>query len=89
MNYTVQLEFFIDEDVVRTNEEVKEVLKEIFDSCNCSVSNIKVIENECTHEEWKRGNMTVIDPDGWYYGQPSYEVQYICTKCGKIKYVKE
>lgn len=33
MTYTVQLDFFIDEDVVRTDEEVKNVLEEIFDSC--------------------------------------------------------
>lgn len=44
MTYTVQLEFFIDEDGIRTDKEVKEVLKEIFDYCSCSVSNIRVIE---------------------------------------------
>lgn len=44
MTYTVQLEFYIDEDGVRTNEQVKEVLEEIFDYCSCSASNIKVIE---------------------------------------------
>lgn len=43
MKYTVQLDFFIDEDVVRTDEEVKEVLEEIFDYSNCSASDIKVI----------------------------------------------
>lgn len=44
MNYTVQLDFFIDEDAVRTDEEVKEVMREIFDCSNCSASNIKVID---------------------------------------------
>ena len=44
MTYTVQLDFFIDEDVVRTDEEVKNVLEEIFDSCATSVSDIKVID---------------------------------------------
>ena len=44
MNYTVQLDFFIDEDAIRTDEEVKEVVEEIFDYSNCSASNIKVID---------------------------------------------
>ena len=44
MKYTVQLDFFIDEDEVRTDEEVKEVVREIFDYSNCSASNIKVID---------------------------------------------
>ena len=44
MNYTVQLDFFIDEDAVRTDEEVKEVVEEIFDYSNCNASNIKVID---------------------------------------------
>ena len=43
MNYTVQLDFFIDEDAIRTDEEVKEVVEEIFDYSNCSASNIRVI----------------------------------------------
>ena len=45
MNYTVQLDFSIDEeDAVRTDEEVKEVVEEIFDYSNCNASNIKVID---------------------------------------------
>ena len=44
MKYTVQLDFFIDEDAIRTDEEVKEVVEEIFDYSNCSASNIKVID---------------------------------------------
>ena len=44
MNYTVQLDFFIDEDAIRTDEEVKEVVEEIFDYSNCNASNIKVID---------------------------------------------
>ena len=43
VKYTVQLDFFIDEDVVRTDEEVKEALEEIFDYSNCGASDIKVI----------------------------------------------
>ena len=44
MKYTVQLDFSIDEDAVRTDEEVKEVVEEIFDYSNCNASNIKVID---------------------------------------------
>ncbi len=44
MTYTVKLDFFIDEDSVRTDEEVKEVVKEIFDCCNCSASDIVVLD---------------------------------------------
>lgn len=43
MEYTVQLDFFIDEDKVRTEEEIKNVLEEIFDYCSCTASNVKVI----------------------------------------------
>lgn len=43
MTYTVQLDFFIDEDVIRTDEEVENVLDEIFDYASCYASNIKVI----------------------------------------------
>ena len=44
MKYTVQLDFSIDEeDAVRTDEEVKEVVEEIFDYSNCSATNIRVI----------------------------------------------
>ena len=44
MTYTVMLDFTIDEDGVRTDNEVVEVVKEIFDYSNCSTSNVKVIE---------------------------------------------
>lgn len=44
MTYTVQLDFFIDDDEIRTDEEVKDVVKEIFDYSNCYVSDIKVID---------------------------------------------
>ena len=46
-------------------------------------------ESECTHDEWKRVRTTVIDPDGWYHKMPCYEIEYVCTKCGKKKWVKE
>lgn len=44
MTYTVQLDFFIDEDSVMSNEEVQLVVKEIFDCCNCDASNIRVVD---------------------------------------------
>lgn len=44
MTYTVKLDFWIDEDAVRVDEEVVEVVKEIFDYSGCSASNIRVIE---------------------------------------------
>lgn len=44
MTYTVTLDFFIDNDAIMTNEEVQEVVKEIFDYCYCSASNIRLIE---------------------------------------------
>lgn len=44
MTYTVKLDFFIDEDAIRTDEEVKSVLKEMFDYCDCSVSDIEVLD---------------------------------------------
>jgi hypothetical protein len=44
MTYTVQLDFFIDEDVIRTDKQVKEVLEEMFDYCACSASNIRVLD---------------------------------------------
>lgn len=44
MTYTVQLDFFIDEDGIRTDEEIVEVVKEIFDYSNCDASNVRVIE---------------------------------------------
>lgn len=44
MTYTVQLDFFIDEDVIRTDAQVAELLEEMFDYCACSASNILVLE---------------------------------------------
>lgn len=46
MKYTVQLDFFIDEDTMRTDKEVEEVVKEIFDYCNCYASNVIVIKRD-------------------------------------------
>lgn len=43
MEYTVQLDFWIDEDVVRSNTEIIEVVKEIFDYSDCTASNVQVI----------------------------------------------
>jgi hypothetical protein len=44
MTYTVQLEFWIDEDGIRTDEEVAEVIMDIFDYSGCDASNVRVIE---------------------------------------------
>ena len=44
MTYTVQLDFWIEEDGVRTDEEVVEVVKEIFDYCSCYATNVRVLE---------------------------------------------
>ena len=44
MTYTVQLDFWIEEDGVRTDEEVVEVVKEIFDYSSCYASNVRVLE---------------------------------------------
>ena len=44
MKYTVVLDFFIDEDGIRTDDEVVEVVKEIFDYSNCTASDIKVLD---------------------------------------------
>lgn len=44
MTYTVALDFWIEEDGVRTDEEVVDLVKEIFDYCNCYASNVKVLE---------------------------------------------
>ena len=44
MTYTVQLDFWIEEDGIRTDEQVVEVVKEIFDYSGCSASNVRVLE---------------------------------------------
>lgn len=44
MTYTVQLDFWIDEDGIRTDEEVVEVVEDIFDYSNCTASNVRVVE---------------------------------------------
>lgn len=87
--YKAEVVFLTNEDKIRTEEEMRDLLEEIFSANNYKLWGVKVIDNECTHEEWERGQSSVIDPDGWYYNQPCYEVEYICTKCGKKKYVKE
>lgn len=44
MTYTVKLDFWIDEDGVRTDEEVIEVINDIFDYSGCTASDVRVIE---------------------------------------------
>jgi hypothetical protein len=44
MTYTVQLDFFIEEDAIKTNKEVEHLVKEIFDYCNCIASNVRLID---------------------------------------------
>lgn len=43
MTYTIQLDFFIDDDVIKTDKEVQEIAEEAFACCNCSASNVKVL----------------------------------------------
>ena len=56
MKYTVQLDFFINKDIVRTDEEVKSVIEEIFSYSNCDISNIKVIGNIIDNPELVKCN---------------------------------
>lgn len=44
MIYTVKLDFWIEEDGIRTDGEVVELVKEIFDYSSCYASNVKVLE---------------------------------------------
>lgn len=44
MTYTVQLDFFIDDDVVRTDAETEELVREIFDYCSCDAYNVRVLD---------------------------------------------
>ena len=44
MTYTVKLDFWMDENEVRTDDEVRYILKEVFDHCNFVAENIKVLE---------------------------------------------
>lgn len=44
MTYTVQLDFWVDEDRIRTDYEVEEMLNEIFDCSYCETSNIRVLD---------------------------------------------
>ena len=44
MTYTVKLDFFIDDDEIRTNEQIVEMIKEIFDNNNCSASNVIIYD---------------------------------------------
>lgn len=43
MTYTVQLDFSISEDGIRTDEEVEKVVREIFDYSDCFASNVRVL----------------------------------------------
>lgn len=86
--YTVELSFVIDEDKIRTEEEIRGLLKEIFNTDSYKFLGAAVIDNECIHE-WERVGITDANPNGWGYNCPSYKVKYVCTKCGKKKYVTE
>lgn len=88
MNYRIELDLFIDEDKVRTKKEIQQIVKSIFDTYNCEATNIKVKIDTCEHD-WRINGMKVIDPEGWYYNQPVYEIKYVCANCGKIKYAGE
>lgn len=43
MTYTVQLDFIIDENVIRAKKDIENLVKEIFDYSDCYASNIKVL----------------------------------------------
>ena len=87
--YSVKVTFLTNEDEIRTEEEIGELLRELFETNNYKLWGTKVIDNECSHNEWQRTALHVSDPDAWYYNQPCYEVEYVCAKCGTKKYVKE
>ena len=87
--YKAEITFLTNENNIKTEEEMIALLGELFNSNNYKFWGAKIIDSECTHDEWKRNATCVRDPDAWYYNQPCYEVEYICTKCGKKKYVKE
>lgn len=88
MEYTIELDLDLNEEKARPSEEVKEIIKRIFDAYHCTVTNIRVFEDGCEHD-WHLNGMTVIDTHGWYYNEPSYRFKYCCSKCGKIKYEEE
>ena len=44
MTYTVMMDFFIDDDELKTDKEVEEIVKLIFDYASCYATNVKVIE---------------------------------------------
>lgn len=44
MTYTVKLDFSIDTDDIMTDETVQQMVKDIFDYCNCWAENIRVLE---------------------------------------------
>lgn len=44
MTYTVKLDFFIDDDEIRTNKQIVEIIEEIFDNNNCSASNVIIYD---------------------------------------------
>lgn len=43
MKYTVQLDFYIEEDVIRTEKSLEDVIKETIDYGGCAASNVKLI----------------------------------------------
>lgn len=44
MTYTLQLDFHLDEDEIRADEEIKDCISEIFSNYSCYVSDIKIVE---------------------------------------------
>jgi hypothetical protein len=44
MIYTVQLDFFIDDDNIMSEKEVQDVIEEIFNHTSMWASNIRVVE---------------------------------------------
>lgn len=44
MTYTVKLDFWMDENEVRSDDEIQCILKEVFGHCNFVAENIEVLE---------------------------------------------
>lgn len=88
MEYTLELDLCLNENRARSEEELREIVRLIFDKYNCSATNIRVYEDCCEHD-WHINEMKVINTEGVIYNQPCYRVKYVCTKCGKVKYEEE
>ncbi len=44
MTYTIQLDFQMDDDRILTDDQISYIMHEIFNDCNCTASNVRVLE---------------------------------------------